>query len=224
MIPLTNNLLKIDDLLLHKSQAIEKIKKTIDFTKEYGTKGLTKQASSNSTLIGLFMEMLKHLNLETDKDKISNLIDNLSANEKVGIEKTSNIKNSERRDDIKIVSKSIKDSHYQIDISKDTIVHKGKKVFMVSCYARDAYLGRYLIKRNYFYTMDREASADETYDEIHSKMKALKDRYYNGIIDVPTICNQAKIILDGVISEVDFKEDSLGTTVNRHPHENNRNS
>ena len=224
MIPIKNNLMQIDDIHLHKAQAIEKIKKAIDFTKEQKDNGLTKLASSNASIIDLFMAMLNHLNLDTDRDKVGNLIDSLSANTAKGIEKTSTtLKNSERRNEIKIVSKAIKDSHYQIDVSKDVIVHKGEKVFMVSCYARDAYLGRYMIKRNYFYTMDREASADEAYDEIDLKMKKLKDRYYNEIIDVPAICAQAKIILDGVISEVDFKEDSLGTTVNRHPYENNRN-
>jgi hypothetical protein len=35
---------------------------------------------------------------------------------------------------------------------------------MVSCYARDAYLGRYLIKRNFFYTAEREKFADNAYD------------------------------------------------------------
>jgi len=219
MIPITNSLIGIDDLYLHKAQSIEKIKKTIGFAKENNR--LIRQSSSGNSLIALFMEMLKQINLDVDQNKVVNLINNLSTNERNAsesgsIEKTSTVKNSERKDDIKIVSKSIKDSHYQIDISKDTIVHKGVKVFMVSCYARDSYLGRYLIKRNYFYTMGREAAADEAYDEIYSKMRSLKDRYYNEIIDVPSISNQAKIILDGVISEVDFKEDSLGTTVNRH--------
>jgi len=216
------NNFKIDDLSLIKSLAVNKIKQVIDFAENIPSKGFNKFASSNidnNALINLFAAMLRQLDLNTNginKDQINGLIQNLSASANAnGLEKTSAIKNSERKDDIKIVSKSIKDSHYQIDISKDVIVHKGKRVFMVSCYARDAYLGRYLIKRNYFYTMEREAAADMAYDEIHLKMKALKDRYYNEIIDVPSISHQAKVILDGVISEIDFKEDSLGTTVNR---------
>jgi len=121
----------------------------------------------------------------------------------------------ERKDEIKIVSKSIKDSHYQIDISKDIITKDNKKIFMVSCYARDAYLGRYLIKRNYFYTNDREEFADNSYDEIITKISALKDRYYNDIINVASITTQIKQILDGVISEIKSEEDEIGTNVSR---------
>jgi hypothetical protein len=125
-------------------------------------------------------------------------------------------KNSmERRDDIKIVSKNIKDSHYQIDISKDIIQRAGRKMIMVSCYARDAYLGRYLIKRNYFYTEDRNKFADNAYNEILTKMGDIKDRYYNEVIDVQGIFKQIKQSLDGVISEIEIKEDTLGTTVSR---------
>jgi hypothetical protein len=86
---------------------------------------------------------------------------------------------------------------------------------MVSCYARDAYLGRYLVKRNYFYSMEREAAADQAFDEIETKMKALKDRYYEEVMDVSAISTQAKKILDGVIPEIEFAEDSLGATVSR---------
>ena len=86
---------------------------------------------------------------------------------------------------------------------------------MVSCYARDAYLGRYLIKRNYFYTVDREEFADRAYDEILVKVGDLKDRYYNDIIDVSEIFAQMKKTLDGVISEIKMEEDSLATNVNR---------
>jgi two-component SAPR family response regulator len=86
---------------------------------------------------------------------------------------------------------------------------------MVSCYARDAYLGRYLIKRNYFYTEDRNKFADNAYDEILTKVSDIKDRYYNEVIDVHGIFQQIKQSLDGVISELAIKEDSLGTTVQR---------
>ena len=89
---------------------------------------------------------------------------------------------------------------------------------------KDAYLGRYIIKRNYFFTMNKEEAAEDTYEEILKKVKSLKDRYYNGIVKVPAVTSQMKMILDGVISEMEIKEDSLGTTVNRSPYpdENNR--
>lgn len=206
---------KIDDLQLQKMVAINKIENVLSF----GSGALIKTASINhDTLINLFIKMLASLNLETDGKNIHETLDNLSKNtsDDNAFSKMAarNVK-SERKDEIKIASKSIKDSHYQIDLSKDAISKNGKKIIMVSCYARDAYLGRYLIKRNYFYTMDREVSANEAYDELLVKTNALKDRYYNEIIDVAGISSQIKVILDGVISEIKFEEDSIGTTVSR---------
>lgn len=203
----------IDDLCLHKFIASEKIKKVIDFVDDYNSRPLIKTASvNNENLILLFSQMLKQLNLSpSDSNEIMSNF-SFKGNEV----KTAKIeKNSERRSDIKIVSKSIKDSHYDIDVSKDVIKHKGRSVFMVSCYAKDAYLGRYLIKRNYFYPMDREASADDAFDEITAKMNALKNRYYEEILDVSGIFTQAKQILDGVVSEIESSEDRLGSTVSR---------
>ena len=211
-LPLQNTKFNLDDLSLHKFIASEKIKKVIDFVDDQNSKSMTRSASVNKNdLITLFTNMLQQLDLS--QHDVEDVMSNFSSSNAVKTAKT--VRSSERKNDIKIVSKSIKDSHYQIDISKDIIKHKGRNVFMVSCYARDAYLGRYLIKRNYFYTMDREASADSAFDEITTKMNALKDRYYEEILDISGIFKQAKQILDGVVPEVEFSEDSLGTTVSR---------
>jgi hypothetical protein len=154
---------------------------------------------------------------DSDSEKINEVMSNLS---KSGINENKEVqashkKSSDRKDEIKIVSKALKDSHYQVDISKDLVTKHGKSVYMVSCYARDAYLGRYLIKRNFFYTAEREASADDAYSEILAKVAAIKDRYYNDITDVSGIFAQIKQVLDGVIAEIKMDEDNLGTTVNR---------
>ena len=86
---------------------------------------------------------------------------------------------------------------------------------MVSCYARDAYLGRYLVKRNFYFTADREAAADEAYEEILHKMAALKERYHSDIIDVSAISTQFRKILDGVVSEIASEEDDLATNARK---------
>ena len=213
-LPIRNTDFGIDDLHLHKFIASEKIKEVIDFVDDHNSKPLTKTASvDKNDLIKLFTGMLQQLNLS--QSEADDVISNFAAKGSDKVKTSKTVRGGERKSDIKIVSKAIKDSHYQIDVAKDTIKHKGRKVFMVSCYARDAYLGRYLIKRNYFYTMDREASADEAFDEINTKMNALKNRYYEEVLDVSGIFTQAKQILDGVISEVEFGEDSLGSTVSR---------
>jgi len=160
-----NNL--IDELYLHKHQATEKMRQVMSKAQEYSSEKMVRTASANSIdqtgLLNLFTQMLSALNMTTNENSIKDMVSRIANTD--GLDKQAAIdKNSkERRDDIKIVSKAIKDSHYQIDISKDIIKQNNQEVFMVSCYAKDAYLGRYLIKRNYFYTMDRATQADDAY-------------------------------------------------------------
>jgi len=207
----------IDDMLIHKSLAASKMGQVLDAIKESGSEKMTRTASRNDgKIITLLTEMLATLNMRAKDDNVQEVVNRI-ASENNDLNKSASMnKNSmERKDDIKIVSKSIKDSHYQVDISKDIIQRAGRKMIMVSCYARDAYLGRYLIKRNYFYTEDRNKFADNAYEEILTKVAAIKDRYYNEIIDAHGIFEQIKQSLDGVISEIEIKEDTLGTTVRR---------
>lgn len=210
---------KIDDLSLQKSLARQKITKIIDFASEQSKKPLIKTASNNSgnseMLIQLFTQMLACLNLKTSDSNVKEIITALSEKANGDLNKQAAINKKERKDEIKIASKRIKDSHYQVDVSKDLITHDGKKMHMVSCYARDAYLGRYLIKRNYFFTEAREAAADEAYDEIMTKMAALKNRYYNEVIGIEGMSMQMKKILDGVISEIESNEDTVATNIKR---------
>lgn len=202
----------IDDLPLQKFSASEKIGKVLSFASKQN-KSLIKTASSdNNSLISLFTQMLATLSLKVSEDNVKNVLESLSNSDvKTAIKKNG----GDKREEIKIVSKHQKDSHYQIDVSKDLITKNDKKIYMISCYARDAYLGRYLIKRNYYFTQDREDFANAAYDEITLKMASLKDRYYNDILDVSGIFAQMKKILDGVISEIKSEEDSLPTNVNR---------
>lgn len=220
MIPIKIND-SIDDVVIHKFIAKEKILKLMDSADyvEVSNKKLIKTASSDNIsanqLIELFTKMLSCLNLKTESN-VGDLVNNfMKAANNDGISKNASIKNAERKSEIKIVSKKVKDSHYQVDISKDVIKKNDKKIFMVSCYAKDAYLGRYLIKRNFYYSQDREDVANQSYDELNVKIAAIKDRYYNEIIDVAGIFKQIKTVLDGVISEIKLEEDSLGTTVSR---------
>ena len=206
----------IDETILYKDIAANKMGDILDVinksSKEKMIRTASRESRSNDKLINLLTNMINTLNMKANDDVISKI-----ATESNEMNKSASInKNSqERRDDIKIVSKSIKDSHYQVDISKDIIQREGRKMIMVSCYARDAYLGRYLIKRNYFYTEDRNKFADNAYDEILTKVSAIKDRYYNEIINAHGIFEQIKQSLDGVISEIEIKEDTLGTNVRR---------
>lgn len=207
----------IDDVVLYKTIAADKMGKVLSAMKQQSSGKMIKTASvENARLINLFLTMLSSLNMTTKEENAREIVNKLSVDSPDMSKIASINKNSmERRDDIKIVSKTVKDSHYQVDLSKDLIQREGRKMIMVSCYARDAYLGRYLIKRNYFYTEDRHKFADNAYDEILTKVGAIKDRYYNEIIDVSEIFKQLKQSLDGVISEIEIKEDTIGTVTHR---------
>lgn len=212
---------ELDEVPLMKFEAGERIRKLLSVCKQPSCdKTLVKTASLSadaSALVELFTKMLATLNLKAGAGTEQEVLDKLSSSS--GGIKTSAVTKAggERREEIKIASKKIKDSHYHVDVSKDAITRDGKKVYMVSCYARDAYLGRYVIKRNYFFTMDRESAANAAYDEIVTKVGAVKERYYNEVIESPAITTQLRTILDGVVSEIKIEEDTMSTTVNRLP-------
>jgi hypothetical protein len=222
MIPVIPTNYKLDDTALLKNDSVSKIGKLLSIF----DKKMVKTASSAITqdsLITLFSKMLSILNMKVSDGSIEDMVKKLSSQTDITAENNSSLnkqsaqtKNAqERKDEIKIVSKSIKDSHYQIDVSKDLVNHNNQNLYMISCYARDAYLGRYLIKRNFFYTSAREKSADNAYNEIVAKMNDVKERYYSGIIDVSSLFTQMKKTLDGVISEIEMAEDSVATNINR---------
>jgi len=124
-------------------------------------------------------------------------------------------KPTSREEIIKIASKEIKDSHYQIDLSKEVVEKNGMKMFMVSAYLRDAYLGRYLIKRNYFYLSDNEKKANQTFDEIDDKVKEVKSKYYKDNLGVKAMTTEIFSFLQSVKGDIEIPEDELGTTVKR---------
>ena len=205
----------IDDLEIHKLQASNKFDELLTFvdrSKEENKSNIRLASNGNNNqIIELFSKMMDYLKINHDGVDLNSLYDKMATKDNGELQKSAALnKSSDRKDEIKIVSKNQKDSHYQFDISKDTIVRSGKKMVMVSCYVRDAYLGRYLIKRNFFYTADRENIANESYDEIKTKVGQIKDRYYNDLIDVSEIFAQTKRTLDGVISEIKMEEDSVG--------------
>ena len=217
MLPIYSNC-KISDSELYRIHAVNHIEHALSLFNE--NKTLIKTASGDnkeSNLIELFAKMIAALNIKSSEAELQEFFKKLSSNnDEMNKYAKQNKTSQERKDDIKIVSKSVKDSHYQVDISKDFITKNGNKVIMVSCFAKDAYLGRYLIKRNFLYTIAREKYADQAYDEILTKISAIKDRYYNEVIDVSTIFAQIKQTLDGVVSEIKMEEDSISTNINRN--------
>ena len=113
----------IDDMSLHKNVAANKMGQVLEAIKESGSEKMTRTASRNDgKIINLLTEMLTTLNMRAKDDNIQEVVNRIAV-ENNDLNKSASInKNSmERKDDIKIVSKNIKDSHYQVDISKDII-------------------------------------------------------------------------------------------------------
>ena len=169
---------------------------------------LYKFASSGDTdyALRIFTKAISEMNIKTEID-LGELFKRIFA--------ASNEKPKVREESIKIASKEIKDSHYQIDVSKDIIEKNGATLFMVSAYLRDAYLGRYLIKRNYFYLPDNEKQANNTFDEITEKCNSIKNKYYNDKTNIENISSEVTSFLQNISSDLKMQEDDLGTTVKR---------
>lgn len=199
---------KISDFELQKMNAVKTAENLLNGLEDLSSAPMIKTASGGvnaASLVNLFIQMLSALNLSVDSSKVNELVGLASQTE--GLSKSARMeKAQEKHDELKIVSKSVRDSHYKIDISKDSVEKHGRKLIMVSCFTKDDYLGRYLIKRNFFFRPDRETFADQAYDEIMTKMSALRDRYYSEVMDVSAISTQMKKILDGVVSEIEFDE------------------
>ena len=86
---------------------------------------------------------------------------------------------------------------------------------MVSLFMREGYLGRYMIKRNFFYMPANTAEAEATYGELTRKAERTKGLYHDGTLKPQDILPHVKAFLDGIKGDFDFDEDSLGVTVNR---------
>lgn len=181
-----------------------------------GAGRMIKTASSDSeTWSTSLVKALASVNLEAKVD-LAQLLQRLIVQSEDGITKTAKKKDSSRQDIILIASKHIKDSHYQVDLSKDSIVRDDKRLFMIGAYVREAYLGRYIIKRNFFFLSDNESGADEAFEEIRSKVMKIKSSYHNGQIGINEITGSISNVLTGIVPDLRFKEENdIGTTVKR---------
>lgn len=116
---------------------------------------------------------------------------------------------------VSIASKSIKDSHYFINVSKDNIVKNGKSMAMVCFFMREGYLGRYLIKRNFYYLPNNTDDANDTYEELVRKSEKIKSRYLSEKIETYDILPEMKATLDSIKGDFESGDDSLGTPISR---------
>jgi len=176
------------------------------------SKGMIKTASASSDTVLMaikaFVAALESVSTTT----------NITADAVVELGKTAAIKGEIASKDItvKIASTAVKDSHYFMDVSLDPIKKADKSLVMVSFLMREGYLGRYMIKRCFYYLPSNIKEADATYDELVRKSEGVKKRYLQGDMKPFDVMPQVKAFLDGVRGDFEFKdEDCLGTTVQR---------
>jgi hypothetical protein len=174
---------------------------------------MVKTASSSSAVADLLTALAKVLSesgVDTNLKDSSDLVDFA----KTAVSKSS--EDEHQGETIRIASKQIQDSHYFMDICSDTVTKNDKSLIMVSFLMREGYLGRYLIKRNFFYLPGHGSASSDTYSELVRKAKRVRDRYHSATIATYDILPETKSFLDGIKGDFEDKqENSLGTTVAR---------
>jgi hypothetical protein len=178
------------------------------------SESMIKTASTGGgDLIKAVAEALAGMGVKANID-IGDLLKRLAA--ATGMEKTASEKSGSSDNTVKIASKRVEDSHFFIDIAKDTISKKGKSLILVSAYMREGYLGRYMIKRNYFFLPDNDMDASDTYNELLAKAKKVKRRYYEDKIGINGIFPELKAAMDAARGDLEYEdEEKAGTTVYR---------
>lgn len=179
---------------------------------------LIKLASTNNqvqeTAVTLLIKAISDMNLKVNID-IGELLKKISDGQDQLVKEAKTKSNSEQNT-IKIASKELKDSHYEIDVCKEEITKKGTSLIMVSAYMKEAYLGRYLIKRNYYFASGNKNESDYIYKDLTDKFERIKQRYYDSKISCKEIFTEAKTLLDATKGDFECKdEDHIGTTVSR---------
>jgi len=168
--------------------------------------GLVKTASTSPDPVSALLTALSSMDLKVNID-LGELIKKIQATtEDDSLSKFARNANGAREEHVTIASKERQDSHYQIDISKDMVTKHSKRLHLVSMYLRDAYLGRYMIKRNFFFLGDNPADANEMFEDMVKRANNIKRRYYDDKIPVNGIFAEIKAYTEGLRSDVEFKD------------------
>jgi len=177
--------------------------------------GLQKTASTGGDALNSIVKALARMGIKANID-LGELLKRLADSE--GITKEATDKSGESEETtVKIASKKIKDSHYFFDVSRDVVSKEGKSLILVSAYMREGYLGRYLIKRNFWFLPDNGVEASEIYGNLVKECQRTKKRYYDDKIKISDIFPEVKSFLDGTRGDLEFEnEDSAGTATYRN--------
>jgi GMP synthase PP-ATPase subunit len=202
---------------LDKFADLQRANKALEILAQINSSRMTKTASSgqnSESATSLLIRVLSSMGLNVNID-IGELLRKLSENQEQMV-KEAKSKDSSCQEVIKIASKDIKDSHYDIDVCKNRITKNGTSLIMVSAYMKEAYLGRYLIKRNYYFIESNSKDSDYIYADLIEKFNRIKTRYHDGKISSKEIFIEAKSLLDATKGDLSLDDNSdIGTTVRR---------
>lgn len=196
---------------------IQRANNVLDLISEAKNKKMTRLASSNQEVesaLTLLVKALATMGLKVNID-IGELLKKISESQEQMV-KEAKAKDDSSQEVIKIASKEIKDSHYDIDICKNRISKNGTSLIMVSAYMKEAYLGRYLIKRNYYFFDNNKKDSEYIYNDLVDKFKRIKTRYHEGKISSKEIFIEAKSLLDATKGDLQSDGEEIGTTVKRN--------
>jgi len=174
--------------------------------------GLVKTASTGGdNAVAAIVNALSSMGIKANID-ISELLKKVA---EAPMTKEAQQKSGDRQETVKIASKRIEDSHYDIDVAKSVIKKGEQSMIMVSAYMREAYLGRYLIKRNYYFLENNEKEADYIFDDLVEKFGRTRARYYDGKIGINGIFPEVKATLDATNGDLQTETEQIGSAYRR---------
>ena len=124
-------------------------------------------------------------------------------------------------ENIVIISREIKDPHYDVKISRVKMRKNDENIFVVSFLLKENYLGRYLISRNLYFLEGNSKKSKDVLEEVVNFVKVIRNDYYSEEFDsihIPTLLQNFIMKKTG---DFDFKNESqIGSTVhNKHINE-----
>ena len=112
-----------------------------------------------------------------------------------------------------IVSKDIKDSHYESYVYCFGANKDGKDMHIVSYFMKELYLGQYMIKRNFYF--ENKDDAESMHSDLESQTENIRDEYYSSNLKNHDVPVKMQNYLSEKSGDIKATEDSIGTTVSR---------
>jgi len=155
--------------------------------------------------------------IEKETESIFSLIETDENSE--GFVKTASSKNDDEdegmEEQIMFTSKEIEHPHYEVFTCLTTIKKNNKSLIMVSFYMKESYLGRYLIKRNFYFLKKSMGGAKKLYKNFVTETKKTRRDYYDDEIMHTEIVRLLQNYINESSGDFKSERDSIGTTVKR---------